>query len=540
MKTPSQKQIIKRARICGSQIKVRDWQNLPREDLTDGELVLRFAADHLRFPEGKMIGEPLILADWQAQFILDVFDNPRGHTRKSILSVARRAGKSLIMSVILLAYLVGPMAKQNALIRSAAMTREQAAILWRFMDLILQMSPDLEGRYRSIPSSKKIIGLSKMTDYQALSRDAKSNLGLGIYILVLDEAGMIDAASDDYISMLESSMGSYEDARTFIISTQAPSDAAYLSLEIDRAERDKPDDMVAHVYRGDDDDVMNRNNWFYANPSLSAGYRSLTDIEKMAEEAHNLPAKTNGFLNLFCNRRVSLESAWLSAAVWKKNSAEPNWDVFRENGVIVGLDLSKRFDWTCACMAARDDDGYIHVYPYTFTPLVGVADRELRDKMPYQQWIRDGVMYAVDSETISFDYVCNFLRETLDAEGIEVLAIEFDAWRADEFFAAADRTGFAPFAERNSVRQGFMTMAPIIDQVEAALLEGKICHGSQPTLNAGASVAVAEQDGAGNRKLAKNRALSHQKIDSLIAMCMAAYPLLAQKEEAFSVNALIA
>ena len=539
MKAPSQHDIIERAVRCGPEPVIRDWLTVPHSELVGGELVLRFAADHLVFPEGPCIGKPLVLDDFQQAFILSCFDESR-HISKGILSVGRRNGKSLVMAVILLAYLVGPLAKKNTLLRSAAMTREQAGLLWRFMDLICKMSPDLEGRFRSIPSSKKIIGLKANVEYQALSRDHKSGHGQSMYVLVLDEAGQIDQSSDQFLEMLFSSLGTYEDARTFIISTQAPSDAAFLSMEIDSAERDQPKHVVSHVYTGVDDDVLNENNWWYANPALAAGYRSLTDVRKMAEEASNLPAKSNGFLNLYCNRRVSLESAWLSAAVWKKNCGEPDWDVFRNKGATLGLDLSKRFDWTCACMAAIDDEGMVHVYPFTFTPLVGIAEREARDKMPYQQWVRDGVMYAVDSETISYEFVCNFLRDRLDQEEIQITSIEFDAWRADEFFAAADRVGFAPYAERNRIRQGFQTMAPMVDQVEAALLEGKLLTGSHPTLNAGASVAVAEADGAGNRKLAKNRALSHQKIDSLIAMLMACYPLLAQKEESFSVEALIA
>jgi hypothetical protein len=91
-----------------------------------------------------------------------------------------------------------------------------------------------------VPSTKRIVGLRQNVEYQALSRDAKTGHGQGVYVLVIDEAGQIDAPNDDFLDMLRTSLGTYSDSREFIISTQAPSDAAFLSVEIDSAIADHP------------------------------------------------------------------------------------------------------------------------------------------------------------------------------------------------------------------------------------------------------------------------------------------------------------
>lgn len=525
---------------CGPVPKIRNWQTLPRKKLTKGEKVLRFAKEYLVFPEGVAIGKPLELDAFQSAFILAAFDgdDKGAFIDKAILSMARRGGKTLVMAVICLAYVVGPFVRENTFIRSAAMTREQAGLLYRLMSLICTMSPRLEGKFRAIPSSKKIVGLSRNVEYQSLSRDAKSGHGQAIYVLVIDECGQIDAPNDDFLDMLFSSMGSYEDAKTFMISTQAPSDSAFFSVEIDTAEREQTPGVVSHVYTSDTDSVLDQKGWAQANPSLRGGYRSLTDIERRANDAHMIPAKANGFLNLYMNRRVSRESLWLAPAVWKANAGEPDWDVFRERGVYLGLDLSKRNDLSCAVISAKDDDGVVHMYPYTFTPEQGIDERSARDKVPYRSWADQEIITAVPGATIDYDWVCQFLGLEFEKEGIDVHSIEFDRWRIRELQAAAERSGFAQEAIWNEVGQGFKDMTVRVEAMETALLQTKIRHGAHPVFNLGAASAVIMSDPTGSRKLAKDK--SSQKIDAIVAGVMSVYPLLGfLEDEAIDVMSMI-
>jgi phage terminase large subunit-like protein len=521
--------------LCGSIPKLRDWQHLPIEELSMGEKVLRFAADLLVFPEGIKIGQPLILDPFQQAFIICAMEED---IRKAILSMARRGGKTLLMAVILLYFMLSADAKRNTIIRSAAMTREQAGLIYRMMNLICQLSPLIaEGvHYRSVPSSKKLVGLRKNVEYQSLSRDAKSGHGQGIYVLVLDECGQIVAEHDDFLDMLFSSLGTYEDSKSFLISTQAPTDRAFLSLEIDAAARDKPKGVVCHLYTAPTEDILDKKNWNAANPSLRTGYRDIHDIERGAHEAERIPAKQNGFLNLFLNRRVSLESVWLAPSVWRAGNREPVMQVFRDKGVHMGLDLSAKNDLTCAVISAEDDFGNVHLKCYTFVPVGGIDERERRDKLPHTTWVMQDVIHAFPGNVVSYDMVCEYLRDEFEREGIHVLTIQFDRWKITELQSSAERTRFAVDAEWVEVGQGFVGFSPRMDTFETKLLEGKVCHGNAPILNLGASSAVVDIDPAGNKKLTKKK--STHKIDGLVAAVMAVHPW-AHNAEQFDAAAII-
>ena len=47
--------------------------------------IIRFIEAYCVTPEGADVGKPLLLAEFQKQFIRDVYDNPAG-TRRAILS----------------------------------------------------------------------------------------------------------------------------------------------------------------------------------------------------------------------------------------------------------------------------------------------------------------------------------------------------------------------------------------------------------------------------------------------------------------------
>src|SRR5215470_3242865 len=92
-------------------------------------------AHALVVPAGPHVNTPLRLRKFQIEFIRSVY-NPqidrRRAVRQAILSVARRNGKTLTASVLLLAHLAGPFKKPNATIVSAATTRAQAGLVFRF------------------------------------------------------------------------------------------------------------------------------------------------------------------------------------------------------------------------------------------------------------------------------------------------------------------------------------------------------------------------------------------------------------------------
>jgi phage terminase large subunit-like protein len=529
---------IANAIACGPTPPMRDWRTIYDEggELTQAETVMAFAEEYLRIPDGIKVGQPLHLELFQEVFIYAIFDN-EVLTTEAILSVARRNGKSFIIAIIILAYLVGPLAVPFATVASAANSRDQAALIFRMMVNMINQSPELQALTKIVPSAKHITGLTQGTEYYAMSAEAKTGHGQSLLVVVLDESGQIRGPTNDYVEMLQTSQGSYENPLFITISTQAPSDADYLSVLIDDSIRDQTPSTVTHLYCAPPEaDVLDEEYWKYANPGLDI-FRARGDLSKKLHAASRLPAKEAGARNLLLNQRVSLDSLWLAPRVWKSCSEAPDLDVFRNNPVSIGIDLSQRNDLTAAVLAASDENNIIHLLPFVFCPTQGIVERAKRDRAPYDSWVRDGFMFPIGSATIDYEHFAVHMRDALDDLDIEVATIEFDRWRIKEFQSACERVGFASFAEWNEIGQGYKDFSPRCEAFQSLLLDGRIRHGGHPLLNMAAANSIAVRDPAGSIKLDKNK--STQRIDPLVAAVMAAFPVSEGSDAGFDVAAMI-
>ena len=488
--------------------------------MTDGEKVIQFIEKYCKVPEGKLVGQPLVLLDFQKRFILDVYNNEAG-TQMALLSIARKNGKSALIASLMLAHICGPMAKQNTQIISGAMSRDQAALVFKLACKMIRLSSELSQITRIIPSQKTILGLARDVEYRAISAEASTAHGLSPVLAILDELGQIKGEVSPFVDAILSSQGAHDNPLTIVISTSAPSDGDLFNILCDDAIRSGDEKLVCHVYCADkNSELLDEEQWKKANPALGV-FRSRDDLETQLTKAARLPATEATARNLLLNQRVAAESLFMAPSVWKKNSGEPDLDVFRENPVAIGLDLSARNDLTAAVLAARDELGVVHLLPYVFTPSRDIEERARRDRAPYDAWVRDGQMYAIGGASIDYDQVAGFLAAEMNRLGIAPAFVMFDRWRIDMFKAAADRAGFAPFAAWKPVGQGYKDMSPCLEAFMALALESRLRHGGHPLLNLGAANAIATRDPAGSMKLDKAKAT--QRIDQMVAAVMAVY-----------------
>ncbi|HET6860159.1 MAG TPA: terminase large subunit, partial [Streptomyces sp.] len=86
--------------------------------------------------------------------------------------------------------------------------------------------------------------------------------------------------------------------------------------------------------------------------------------------------------------------------VWKANGGYPDPRVFEECPVYGGLDLSSRLDLTALVLVARDAEFRWHVDAHFWTPADTLHERALRDRVPYDQWERAGLLTAVPGKSI--------------------------------------------------------------------------------------------------------------------------------------------
>jgi phage terminase large subunit-like protein len=507
-----------------------------KSEPTRADRVIKFIETYCRVPEGALVGKPIKLADFQLRFIRAVYDNPH-LTRHAILSMARKNAKTVTIACLLLAHTIGPERIRNSQVLSAANSRDQAALVFNLAVKILHLNPELEGLYRIVPSAKRIIGLKDNVEYRALSADATTAHGLSPVLLIIDECGQVVGPTSPFLEACLTASGAHENPLTIMISTQAASDADFLSVRIDDALRSGDPHTVCQLYAAEPNcDLLDEKQWLAANPALDL-FRSRKDLEEQLKQAARIPALEASTRNLLLNQRVSLQQIWLAPGVWKSCSEPPDVAVFRSGArVALGLDLSSRNDLTAAVLSAKDVDGAVHLLPFVFAPQIGMKERELRDKAPYTTWVKSGQLVAVPGATLDYDWLFEWLRMKLTELEIEVASVHFDRWRIKEAQGAAARQHALESAQWIEVGQGYQSMSPRVEHFETLLLQGKLRHGAHPLLNMAAANAISVRDPAGNRKLDKSKAT--QRIDPLVAAVMSTGEFMVEAAE-FDVSAMI-
>lgn len=481
--------------------------------MTRGERVCAFIERYCVIAEGDLIGRQMVLEEFQRRFILDVYDN-KVATRRGFLSIARKNGKTGLIAAVCLAHIVGPEAKLNSRIVSGAMSREQAAEVYNYASKMIQISPELSRLARIVPSSKKIIGLSKNVEYQAISAEGRTAHGKSPALAIIDEVGQIRGAQSDFVDAIVTAQGAYDDAMLFAISTQAPNDSDLFSIWLDDARASNDPRVVCHVYEADKDaELDDPQAWAAANPALGK-FRSRKDVEEQADRAKRMPSFEPTFRNLVLNQRVEMVSPFIARSVWQACGGSPDDEAFVQGAVFCGLDLSAKNDLTALVCVAHHENKW-HVRAHFWTPEDTLRERAKRDRAPYDIWHKHGYIRALPGVSLDYAALANEICEAID--GMNIRQIGFDRWRFDILKKELDDIGIelplSPFG------QGFKDMAPALDTLETALLNGALLHGGNPVLTMCMANARVESDAAGNRKL--NKAKATGRIDGAVALAMA-------------------
>jgi phage terminase large subunit-like protein len=486
----------------------------PLRRLSRGQRVIAFIHRYCHVPEGKLVGKLMVLDEFQKDWIIKTFDNPHG-TKRSILSIPRKNGKTALIAGVVLACVAGPEATLNSQVVSGAMSRAQAALVFRLAAKMVRLSETLSRLVRIVPSTKTLVGITLNVEYQAVAADAKTQHGLSPRIAILDEIGQVVGPQSDFVDAITTSQGAYDDALLIAISTQAAADTDLFSLWIDDAKTGEDPQTVLVLYEAPAAcDVMDAKAWAVANPALG-NFRSIVDVRTQARRASRMSSAEPAFRRLILNQRVPTVSPFVTMAVLRENGAAPDDAVFRDGGAVyVGLDLSSMLDLSTATITAKRK-GITHVKLLAWTPMEELEERGKRDKTPYVEWVKAGFMRAVPGRTLDYGVIANDLMDEL--KGMNVKGFGFDRWRIDvlqdKFPRKADQFPFAPFG------QGFKDMSPAIETLEAELVGARLRHGNHPVLMMCLLTARIMTDPAGNRKFTK--AKSTHRIDAAISTAIA-------------------
>lgn len=488
---------------------------------TRGERVIKWIEKRCRVPEGKDVGKPLLLREWQKKAILKIYDNPHG-TRTAIISFAKKNAKTTLAACLLLCHLMGPEARLNTQLPSTAQSKEQAAVIFELAAKIIRQNPVLDNAVIIRDHQKQVYCPEKGTLYRALSADATTAHGQSPAVAFHDELGQVRGPRSPLYTAIENAMGAHESPLSIIFSTQAPTDNDLLSRLIDDGLEGKDPKIVVILYMADDEvGPFSDEALLQANPAAD-DFLNMDELRDQAQKASRMPAMEAEYRNYTLNQRVEAVAPWISGQVWKSCAGEPG----EMGAVYAGLDLSAVNDLTAFVMGSPVN-GILNVKPVFWLPRIGIEERAKEDRVQYDVWAKDGLIRLTPGRSIQYKdvavHIAGYFRE------YDIRKVGFDrqyfhhlrpwlveAGLTEEFID--DR--FEPFG------QGWVSMTPALRVAEGMLLDGKVRHGMHPVLTNNMANARVEMDAKGNRTLSKKK--SNGRIDG--AVCFAMMAALAEKE----------
>lgn len=474
----------------------------------------------LRHSKGEWAGYPLHLEPWQQFIIWSLFgwlrDDGARRFRTAYMEVARKNGKTTLAAGIGL-YLLDADGEPGAEVYTAATKRDQARIAHGEATRMVKASPLLRRRIRVYRDNLHVVETA--SKFEPLGRDADSMDGLNVHGAIVDE---IHAhRTRDVWDVLDTATGSRRQPLIVGITT-AGFDRQSLCWELheytekvlDGALQD--DSWFGAIYAIDDadNDPFDESIWPKANPNLGVSVK-LDDMRRLAMKAREMPSALNSFLRLRLNRWTQAESSWINMDVWRENAAPVDADALKGRTCYGGLDLSSTTDITAFVLVfppTGAGDRY-HVLCRFWIPEDSMRERSLRDRVPYDAWVRDGYITATPGNVIDYDYVLAQIDE--DAQRYDIAEIAFDRWGATRIVQDLEDAGMAVV----QFGQGFSSMSSPTKELERLLLARKLAHGGNPVLSWMAGNVVVREDPAGNIKPDKGR--SSEKIDGIVALIMA-------------------
>ncbi len=478
-------------------------------------------------------GKPNKLALFQ-KFILGMLwgwrrkkDNTK-RFRKAYLSLARKQGKSLIVSGIALYCLIyerNP--RQARQIYATANKRDQAKIVFNMVKSQLKA---LRGKSKAIQKFTKVLQNELTTTddsfMKPLSADADTLDGLDTLLGIFDEYAL--SKTTEMMDVIETSMGQQIEPLTIIIST-ASSKLNYpmYSIEYQYVTKLLKEEVVGDEYlalcweQDNAKEVADTDMWIKSNPlmELSEQKERLTESKKRLLDEGKAKGSISNVLTKEFNMWVqSSQESYMSEEEWTSAIAP---DYIKQTDltgreIYIGVDLSRVNDLTSISwvIPIREESKFF-VDSYSFVAnRGGIEAKEKEDKTPYRQYEQAGYCTISSSPDGLIDYhdLVNWLTDFIESNNFELKGIFYDPYNAGNVI-----TDLSKFYEKEmiEVRQGLITLNVPTKQFRTDVIKGKTVHSNNPLLNRAIRNAITKEN---NDTIMIDKAMNRNKIDPLDAL----------------------
>jgi phage terminase large subunit-like protein len=474
--------------------------------------------NRLTHTKGPFAGQPFRLRPWQTRIVKQIFttraDGLRQY-RTILLMLPRKNGKSELAGALAIYFLLFD-GEIGGEVYSAAADRDQAALVFNAAATMIRNAPELLAVVDIIDSQKRIVHRASGSFYRAISAEAYSKHGFNASVVIYDE--LHAAPNRELWDVLATSQGARAQPIMMAITTAGYDRHSILWELYAHAKKvlETPDldpTFLPILFEAAvDADWTDETVWKGANPALG-DFRSLDEMRIMCARAREIPAQENTFRRLYLNQWTEQANRWIALDAWDACRQPLDLATLRGRRCFVGMDLSSTADLTALVAVFPDADGF-DVLARCFVPFDRMRARGLRDRVPYEQWARDGVLHATPGPVVDYDAVRQTLLSWASLYDLRMVA--YDPWNATDLVARLEKQdGIACVP----IRQGFGSMSAPTKSLEKAVLARTLRHDGDPVLRWNVSNVAVESDPAGNMKPSKTA--STDRIDAVVALIMA-------------------
>lgn len=484
-------------------------------DQDAADRAVAFFAECLTHTTGEWRGQPFVLSDWQAECIVRPLfgwkraDGTRRY-RTAFIAVPRKAGKTTLAAGLAL-YATFADGEPGAQVVNAAADREQAALCFDVARQMVEGEGELASR--ADVYKRAIVVPESGSSYRVLSSDAFTKHGLNCHYIGADELHCWPGR--DLWDTLVTSTGARRQPLT-VVTTTAGYDKHSLCYELWDYARKVRDGIISDdaflpvLYEAaEDEDWKSPDTWARVHP----GYGITVSHDYFAAEcakAQATPAYENSFRRLLLNQWTEQDSRWLAMDAW--DACRADLPDLTHADCWAGLDLASTTDITALVLAFPRADKLILV-PHFWIPQERIRERVRRDRVPYDVWVREGLITATDGAVTDYDRIRTDINAL--AERYRIKEIAFDRWNATQLASQLQGDGFAMVG----FGQGFASMSGPAKEFERRIVGRELIHDGNAVLRWMVANVTVTQDPAGNIK--PDKAKSTERIDGVVAACMA-------------------
>ncbi len=500
----------------------RDLDN-PRYfyDEKPGQLRIEFIEKFCKHTKSPFNGQPFILELWEKAFLEVAYGFKMSETglrrfNEALLLIARKNGKTTFIAGIDLAEFF--LSSGGTDIVCASNTNDQASILFEEINNMREQSKALSNEKRSKKNIFYIYSPKNKNKIKKLSAQSRNKDGYNIEVGCIDEVHeMTDSKVYDAIKQSQSTK---KEPLIFIITTEGTTVDGFLDNKLAYVRKMikgeiQDERILPWLYTQDNIDEIftDPSSWQKSNPSLGTVKMKSYFDDIMNKARNDMATKVTMLCKDFNIKQID-SGSWLTFN--ELNNTETYDISFLEGSYAIGgVDLSSTTDLTAAVLLVMKD-GKNYVIPHFFMPADLVQKRVEEDKIPYDIWVKRGLITLTQGNQNDFSKVTEWFIKMVRVHNIRPLWVGYDPWNSQYWVKEMEEAGF----NMEKIRQGIYTLSEPMKQLEGDLKNKKVIYNNNPILKWCFANTQAKVDLNGNIQPSKlNSKL--KRIDGCVALIIA-------------------